>query len=90
MKEIKIQDVLGLIEGKILCGDANSVIRNASNDTRTLEKGETYFALVGEKANGAIYCKNAIEKGATVCVIQDYDFTKEELEEFIKVLKTNI
>ena len=84
MKEIKIQDVLGLIEGKILCGDANSVIRNASNDTRTLEKGETYFALVGEKANGAIYCKNAIEKGATVCVIQDYEFTKEELEEFGK------
>ena len=84
MKDIKIQDLLGLIEGKILCGDAGKTIKNVSIDTRTLEEGDTFVALKGENANGAIYCKNAVEKGATICIIQDHDFSKEELEEFSK------
>ena len=84
MKEIKVQDVLKLVKGEILCGDAEKVINSASIDTRTLEKGETYFALKGEKANGAIYCRDAIEKGATVCFVQDHEFTEKELNEFGK------
>ena len=82
MKEIKVQDVLKIAKGEILCGNAEEIIEGVSIDTRTLEKGETYLALKGEKANGAIYCESAIEKGAKVCIIQDYDFTKEELEKF--------
>lgn len=82
MKEIKVKDVLKIVKGEILCGNAEETIGGVSIDTRTLEKGETYLALKGEKANGAIYCKNAIEKGAKVCFIQDYDFTSEELKIF--------
>lgn len=84
MKEIKVQDVLTLVRGEILCGDAEKTIEGVSNDSRLVEEGETFLALKGEKANGAIFCKNAIEAGAKVCFIQDYEFTKEELEEFGK------
>ena len=84
MKEIKVQDVLTLVRGEILCGDAEKTIEGVSNDSRLVKEGETFLALKGEKANGAIFCKNAIEAGAKVCFIQDYEFTKEELEEFGK------
>ena len=84
MKDIKIKDLLGFVEGKILAGDANQTIGHVSIDTRTLEEGDTFVALKGENANGAIYCANAIGKGAKVCIIQDHDFSKEELENFGK------
>ena len=82
MKKIHVKDVLERIEGEILCGDANTEIGEVSIDTRTLKKGETYIALKGENTDGTIYCKKAIEKGATICFIQKNIFKHEELENF--------
>jgi UDP-N-acetylmuramoyl-tripeptide--D-alanyl-D-alanine ligase len=42
-----------------------------STDTRTLKKGEMFFALWGSKYNGNLYAAEALEKGAAVAVIDD-------------------
>lgn len=42
-----------------------------STDTRTIEKGEMFFALWGGKYNGNLYAAEALEKGASVAVIDD-------------------
>ena len=81
MKKLKLEEVLKEIKGEILCGEKNKEITSVSIDTRTIKKGETYIALKGEKVNGSIYCKSAIEKGATICFIQKNIFTQEELQE---------
>ncbi len=49
-----------------------------STDTRTLKKGELFFALWGETYNGNKYAAQAIEKGASYAVIDDPDFETEK------------
>lgn len=82
MKKLYVQDVLKKVKGEILCGDANKEIEGVSIDTRTIQKGDTYFGLRGENVDGSIYCKDAIKKGAKICFIQTNIFTKEELLQY--------
>jgi UDP-N-acetylmuramoyl-tripeptide--D-alanyl-D-alanine ligase len=42
-----------------------------STDTRTINKGEMFFALWGNNHNGNLYAAEALEKGASVAVIDD-------------------
>lgn len=82
MKKIYVHDVLEKIKGEILCGSTDQELREVSIDTRTIEKGQMYVALQGENVDGTIYCKDAIEKGAAVCLIQNSDiFTAEEIQQ---------
>lgn len=82
MKDLKIKDTLKQIKGKILCGDTNKNIEKVCKDTRELEKGDTYIALKGENVDGVIFCKEAIEKGARICIVEKNIFTEEELKEY--------
>ena len=40
-----------------------------SNDTRTLNVGDLYIALYGENSDGHTYVKTAVQKGASVCLV---------------------
>jgi UDP-N-acetylmuramoyl-tripeptide--D-alanyl-D-alanine ligase len=42
-----------------------------STDTRSIKKGELFFALWGGKYNGNLYAAEALERGALVAVIDD-------------------
>lgn len=88
MKKLYVRDVLKQTKGEVLCGKTDEEIGEISIDTRTLEKGQTYLALKGENVDGTAYCYDAIEKGASVCFVQENIFTKEELNSLSK--KTTI
>ena len=44
-----------------------------STDTRTLKKGDLFFALNGPNFNGNQFAKNALEKGASFVVVENND-----------------
>jgi len=48
--------------------------RGVSTDTRTLKKGELFFALSGENFNGNKFAHDALNKGADFIVIDDESF----------------
>lgn len=76
MKKINIEDVCKICKGQLLCGKKEIDINNFSIDTRTLEKGDTYIAIKGESSNGNKYVKNALDKGAIACIVdEDIDLT---------------
>lgn len=58
-----------------------------STDTRNIEKGSIFFALKGENFNGNKYAKDAIEKGATVIVIDELCFDINSIIHDITILK---
>ncbi len=92
MEKIHVKDLVEITNGEILCGDANTEIGEVSIDTRTLKNGDTYLALKGETTDGIIYCKDAIEKGAKVCIVEKNIFSQEELQYMGKkasIVKTN-
>jgi UDP-N-acetylmuramoyl-tripeptide--D-alanyl-D-alanine ligase len=57
------------IQGK-LTGSGNAMVNKISTDTRTLEKGNLFIALRGERTDGHKYISNAFEKGASVVVCE--------------------
>jgi len=52
--------------------------RNISTDTRTLQKGDIFFALKGDSFNGNKFAEKALESGASYAVIDEKEYQKDE------------
>jgi len=82
MKEILVKDIIKICNGKLICGNEEEVCENFSKDTRTIEKGDIYLGIKGEKFNGSTFYKQAFEKGANGCILQDIEISEEETNEY--------
>ncbi len=84
--------------------DFYKIFRNSNGvntDTRSLKKGQIFFALKGEKFDGNRFVKQAFEKGASFAVISDknefvegktwlVDDTLKTLQELAKFHRNNL
>src|SRR5436190_5924069 len=52
-------------------GSPTMAAKGASIDTRTLEEGDIFFALKGERTDGHDHIQSALERGASCVVIKD-------------------
>lgn len=68
--KISVNEVIRICNGKLLCGDGDTVLKNLIIDTRELECGDTFVGIKGENYNGNDFLYEAVEKGAN-CVILD-------------------
>ena len=82
MKELKIKDIIRVTNGKLLCGDEETICVKFSKDTRTIQKGDIYIGLKGEKFDGSKFWKQALENGAEGVIIQEQEISKEEMEKY--------
>ena len=82
MKEIRVLDVIRECNGKLLCGDENTLCSSFSKDTRTIEKDDTYLGIKGETFNGSLMYKEAFEKGANVCIVDDVEISEDDIEKY--------
>lgn len=69
MKPMKIADVVNAVSGEMLSGDVETKISGVSTDTRTLKKGDLFFALTGESSDGHKFLADALSKGASGVVV---------------------
>lgn len=58
---MKVSDILSVTNGKIIIGDISQECENFSKDTRTIQKGDTYIGLKGEKFDGSLFWKDALD-----------------------------
>ena len=82
MKELRVKDIIRVTNGKLLCGDEKTICNNFSKDTRTIQKGDIYIGLKGEKFDGSKFWKQALENGAEGLIIQEQEISKEEMEKY--------
>ena len=82
MKELRVKDIIRVTNGKLLCGDEETICVNFSKDTRTIQKGDIYIGLKGEKFDGSKFWKQALENGAEGVIIQGQEISKEEMEKY--------
>ncbi|MBC8366564.1 UDP-N-acetylmuramoyl-tripeptide--D-alanyl-D-alanine ligase [bacterium] len=59
-------------------------------DTRALEKGDCFFALAGEQADGHHFARKALEQGASAVLLSQEDYFKELSGEFPQALILNV
>ena len=68
-------DALIAVMNATLQGDLRHACCGVSIDTRTLQQGDIYFAIQGEKLDGHDYVAQAFAAGACACVVRQ-DFVK--------------
>ena len=69
-------------EGKLVIGDCEEVLENFSKDTRQIKENDTYVAIKGANFDGNKFWKQALEKDAKAVIVQDIDFSKEDLTKY--------
>ena len=75
---IYIKDIIDICDGELLCGNINSECINFSTDTRKINTGDVYVGIKGDTFNGNNFYKDAIDKGANICILDnDTDIDKE-------------
>lgn len=87
MHDIYVNDVVRLCQGKVLYGDEKLKLSTFCTDTRTLNEGDVYVGICGERVDGNDFYKEAFEKGAS-CLILSKEPT-EKLDGVTVILVTD-
>lgn len=82
-KNITVNKIVEICNGKLLSGDENIQVKTYSKDTRTLNKGDMYLGIKGEKINGNDYIEQAFINGAIGC-ITDENVNEEIINKYKK------
>lgn len=66
---MSLSQVSSIINGRLLGADTEFI--NVGTDSRSVQKGELFFALKGERFDGHQYAEQSIKQGAVAVVISD-------------------
>ena len=75
---IYVSDIIDKFNGRLLYGDINLVLDNFSHDTRTIRDGDIYVGIKGETFDGNLFYKDAFDKGAKACILDNIDINDIE------------
>ena len=82
MKKITVQDIINITNGELIIGDSNLICETFSKDSRNINPQDTYIGIKGEKFNGNLFWKQALESGAACVIVENIDFTQKDKEKF--------
>ena len=82
MKNILVKDIIRECNGKLLCGDVNTICEEYCRDSREIKNGDIYVGIKGENFNGSDFYNDALEKGAIGCILQDTVITDKEIKNY--------
>ena len=68
---IYVSDIINICNGELINGNDNIECINFTKDTRELNKGDVYVAINGDVYDGNNFYKDAIKKGASVCILDN-------------------
>ena len=92
---MKIQDIVRATQGLLVIGDPRAEVgRGAavSTDSRTLKRGDIFFALKGINSDGHTHLDECVKKGAALCVVsqipENYIVSPSHYSALVKVRET--
>ena len=78
MHDVYVKDIIRLCGGRVLCGDEGLKLSIFCTDTRKLNDGDVYVGIKGDNFDGSNFYMDAIEKGASVCILNEgYDYNTD-------------
>lgn len=83
---MSFDSIVNAVSGKIILKGKYDGYKNISTDSRKLQQGDIFIALKGEKFNGNEYVNTASKKGASICIVDEVRFIKEEINEFTTIV----
>ena len=79
---MKVKDILNITKGQLMIGNIELECENFSKDTRTIQKGDIYIGIKGEKFDGSEFWKQALDNGAEAVIIENIEIPQEEMEKY--------
>lgn len=79
---MKVKDILKVTNGKLIIGKEELECENFSKDTRTIQKGDIYIGIKGEKFDGSEFWKQALDNGAEAVIIENKEISQKEMEKY--------
>lgn len=87
MVELNLQEIKDVLGGRLLGVQHNEKQYSAvSTDTRKIESNNIFFALKGANFNGNLYTKNALDAGASLCVVDELHIDESDIPSTASVL----
>lgn len=71
MIRVQARDLAARMRGRILSGDPGAVPTGASIDSRTIQPGQAFFAIRGERRDGHAFLPMAAAAGAAIVIVDD-------------------
>lgn len=84
--DIKVKDIIDVCNGKLVLGNQQMICGDFSKDTRTIQENDVYVGIKGENFDGNSLYKEALEKGAAVCILQG-ELVENEIKNMEQELK---
>ena len=85
--DLNIQEVIEAVKGEYVVRNNDGNFNKISTDTRKIEKNNLFIALKGANFNGNKYAVTAVEKGASVVIVDEVIFNEAELNNKGTVIK---
>lgn len=79
---MKVKDILNVTKGKLIIGNENLECENFSKDTRTIQKGDIYIGIKGEKFDGSMFWEQALDNGAEAVIVEKIEITEQKMEKY--------
>ena len=79
---MKVKDIIRETKGVLIIGNIESECDSFCKDTRILKPEDTYIGIKGENFDGSTLWEQAFEKGAKAVIIQNINFSKNDLEKW--------
>ncbi len=79
---ITVANIIEVTKGKLIWGKENIICGTFCRDTRQIQKGQVYVGIQGENFNGSELYEEALQNGATVCLLQNVEINKENLHKY--------
>ncbi|MBW2541334.1 MAG: UDP-N-acetylmuramoyl-tripeptide--D-alanyl-D-alanine ligase, partial [Deltaproteobacteria bacterium] len=66
----RVEDAVRWTGGRLAAGDATATLSGVSIDSRTVERGALFFAIVGPSHDGHHFLESALERGAAALIVE--------------------
>lgn len=85
--DLNLAEIIKAVDGEIIVKNNEGIFNKISTDTRKIQENNLFIALKGENFNGNDYTIQAIEKGASIIIIDDVKFKIEDLKNRGTIIK---
>ena len=87
MLELNFDEILSAVNGEAIKVPKVYTGKKVSTDTRKIEKDSIFITLKGENFDANQYVKDAIDKGASLVILEEVLFDIEDLDENVGIIK---
>ncbi|WP_163194808.1 UDP-N-acetylmuramoyl-tripeptide--D-alanyl-D-alanine ligase [Clostridium thermarum] len=79
MKQITLREIIDAVDGEVYHSCSKDIFNDICIDTRKLQRGNIYIAIKGEVFNGNEFVVEAVQKGASICIVEELAFDIKDI-----------